>query len=280
MEVNTMDKYYNLNVICSDVNDYFKYNNKGLSIKKNTLKRQTDKYFTYTTLINKKQYDEIVCENKNIFRFINKKEVKNSNIIKIYSDGAVFNQGKSLKKLVGTLSFASYSFIIMYNDNEIYRSSNLIKGDFDSNQIELFSVCQALNTLKSLFNKDYLKNKNIIINTDSKVVLEFISNITNCYNVIEKCSNVVNNNFYSKNMKNFLIIMTKHMNDKNLNFYVNWIKSHQDGCSYFNKESIYNNLVDSLCTKTINDELKRLHIDYLFKKRFNKEINIFVEELL
>lgn len=275
-----MDKYYNLNVICSDVNDYFKYNNKGLSIKKNTLKRQTDKYFTYTTLINKKQYDEIVCENKNIFRFINKKEVKNSNIIKIYSDGAVFNQGKSLKKLVGTLSFASYSFIIMYNDNEIYRSSNLIKGDFDSNQIELFSVCQALNTLKSLFNKDYLKNKNIIINTDSKVVLEFISNITNCYNVIEKCSNVVNNNFYSKNMKNFLIIMTKHMNDKNLNFYVNWIKSHQDGCSYFNKESIYNNLVDSLCTKTINDELKRLHIDYLFKKRFNKEINIFVEELL
>lgn len=276
--------YYKLDISSNDLNTYFKYNDIGLSIKKNSLKLSPESNkCNFNGLIEESLYDEIISENKNKFIFDNKININNKDIIKIYSDGAVFNQGLSLKEKVGELMFGSYAFIILDNDKEIYRSKNLIRGNFDNNQIELLSICQALNILYSLSDKSILKNKYIIINTDSKLSIDFIISKVNIFYALKKCNTKLKNNnfnFYNYNMRKFLNIISDFIDDPTLNFYVKWIKSHQEGCSIFNKENIYNNLVDYLCSEMINDELKKLKIDNIFKTRFNKPLNNYVKELL
>jgi len=208
---------------------------------KKAMKNQFIMYYDFLLSIdeyNKLRKDEFI--EKVFFKTI--KDISFNNIIKIYSDGASFNNGfKNPDKPM----YGSFGTIVMENDKELKIISEAYEN-FTNNQGEISGVLKGLKFIDDNF--DIFENDLILVFSDSQYVINGSSNWIHNW---EKNHWKNNTNKIIENLELWKDLYKYILKYKN-NMKFHWLRGHQ---STKTNDYIMNNRCDDLATKILKAKL-------------------------
>jgi len=252
--------------------------NSSIICKKKTNRNCSSKkcVIEYDCLLTEKEINYFK-DNKDFFitgKPKNSYSIKNNkftgDIISVYCDAASYNQGIKNPKEGEVFSVAS--FLVKYNNREMFYKSKVIESCIDNNHAEIIACSLALQyILNNFIDRENMK---IIVYTDSLTLVNYGTEKENLLKTIKKSnsnSDFNNSQFYCEQMQNILHELNALLNK--LDVYFCWIKGHQidkndkDSVNKLNEHVKYQIKSDELCKEKLNEVLIRKGIK-------NAEFNI------
>lgn len=223
-----------------------KYN---IPIKSITIDNESD---DKNTIVNYKCYmsESHIAKVKRIFNLNNMKIVEDLSKKEpfiIFTDGAVYNNG--------SVVFGSTAVIIFFKGKIIFKESQIINSNIDTNIVEILAILSAIQHLE--FNYKHLLNRKLIIHTDSLFSLNLFTLQGYNKRLMERVDEIGSKTdiFLNKNTKKIVNICNYYCDTFDL--YFSWIKGHSGkNDSVFNK---YNNECDQMCRSIIEKKISLIN---------------------